>query len=93
MSSTRMSKDEKEAVARLLEKHQKKHPGCKLSERRCRVNMADDCIGKGPVSEFHKTAAKCKRCIVLVNREYYDRVTSRRSKKKKVTFKKGTKKD
>lgn len=93
---TRISKIEKEALAHLLAKHQKKHPGCKLGERRCKAELAEDCIGKGAISEFHKTASKCKRCLVIVNQEYYakmhPKVDSKKKKKRSVTFKKGTKK-
>jgi hypothetical protein len=89
---TRMSKVEKEALAHLLAKHQKKHPSCKLGERKCKAKLAEDCIGKGDVSEFHKTAAKCKRCLVIVNRLYYAKMHPKvpsKKKKRKVTFKKG----
>ncbi len=59
--TTRMSKADTEMVATLLAKHQKKHPGCRLSERKCKSELADDCIGKGDKSEFHKTALKRKK--------------------------------
>lgn len=93
--STRISKADKEVLKALLEKHQKKHAGCKLNERRCRAKLSDDCIVKGDKSRFHATAYTCKECLVIVNRKYYEKVTALKRKKAKrsVTFKKGTKKE
>ncbi len=93
--TSRMSKADKEELKALLNKHQKKHPGCRLSERKCKSELADDCIGKGDKSEFHKTAATCKRCLCIVNHQYYEKVTALKRKKAKrsVSFKKGTKKE
>lgn len=85
--TTKLSKAEKEAYLVILKKHQKKHPGCGLNERVCKAKLAKDCIGKGAISEFHATASKCKRCLVIVNSNYYKAHVDI----KKVKFKKGTK--
>jgi hypothetical protein len=78
---TRISKAEKEEYRMVLEKHQKKHPGCKLNERRCKPQLSDECIVKGDKSEFHKTAATCKHCISVINHQYYEKVTAVNRKK------------
>ncbi len=89
--STRMTKAEKEAIQLLLAKHQKRHPGCKLSEKRCKSKLSDECIGRGDKSEFHKTAATCKRCMSVINHQQW--LVRRLKKNKSVSFKKGTKKE
>jgi len=90
--TTKKSAVEKEMIKELLRKHQRKHPGCKLHEKRCRSEVAENCIGKGDMSKFHKTGAVCKKCLVQINHDYYEKVTKDRRRKKSVRFKKGTKK-
>ena len=81
MTTTRMTKADKLAMQVILEKHQKKHPGCKISERRCKSKLSEECIVKGDSSLFHPTAATCKKCISVVNRNFYQNVTSQKEKK------------
>ena len=81
--STRMSKAEKEEMKALLEKHQQRHPGCKLNEKRCKSQLSDECIVRGDKSEFHKTAATCKRCISMLNHQHYLKVTVVKRRKQK----------
>jgi hypothetical protein len=99
--TSRLTKSDREAMQVLLEKHQKKHPGCSLGERRCSKELADDCVGKGDKSLFVNGGSRCNKCIVIIQREYYDKVTiakraaARLKKKatKSVKFEKGTKKE
>lgn len=92
---SKLGKVEKEALKALLTKHQKKHPGCKLNEKVCAYKESEDCIGKGDVSNFSK-GSRCDMCRIVANHEYYERVVAKKrkkSKKRKVSFKKGTKKE
>lgn len=98
----------KEVYKLALEKHQKKHPGCKLNEKVCKYRSTKDCIVKGDISNFLKTTQICKTCEAERQRKYYEEVTqakraaereaTRKLKKKasssrSVSFKKGTKRD
>jgi len=91
--TTRMTNAEREAINVLIAKHQRKHPGCKLNERRCKAELSEDCIGRGDISEFHKTSSTCNACLSEVNREFYQRVTAKKraaeKAKRKITWKKG----
>jgi hypothetical protein len=89
--SSKKNTVEKEAMRELLRKHRLKHPGCKLNEKRCRSGISEDCIVKGDKSKFQKTGGCCKKCIAVINHEYYERVTKEKRRKKSVRFKKGTK--
>lgn len=99
--TSRLTKSDREAMQMLIDKHHKKHPGCSLGERRCSKGIAEDCIEKGDKSEFVNGGSRCNRCIVIIQREYYDKVTiakraaARLKKKatKSVKFVKGTKKE
>ena len=98
-----MNKSDREAMQVLKEKHQKKHPGCSLSERRCRKELSDDCVGMGDKSEFLNGGARCIPCVAVQQKEYYNAVTLekrraaseilRRKKNRKVVYRKGTKKE
>jgi hypothetical protein len=85
--TTRLSKAEKEAFQVLLAKHQKKHPGCKLNERKCNSELSENCIGKGNKELFHKTAATCLECLKVVNHNYYERTKETQKQNKKKTTK------
>ena len=72
---TRLSSIEKELLKHALIMHQRKNPGCKLTEKRCIVKLSEDCIGKGKAAEFH--GRMCKACRSVYNRErYLSRVAS-----------------
>lgn len=77
------SKAEKEIIKVLLKKHQRKHPGCKLNEKRCKVGLSDKCLVKADKSKFHVTSSTCKPCLIIVNRNYYERVTIKKREKTK----------
>ena len=79
--SSRMNKADKEALKVLLEKHQRKHPGCKLSEKKCNSKLSGDCIVKGDMSLFQKTGAICKECVSAINQQYYETVTVKKRAK------------
>jgi hypothetical protein len=95
--TSRLTKSDKEAMQALLEKHQKKHPGCSLGQRRCSKKLSDDCIRKGDKSEFLNGGSRCKNCVAIMQKEYYEKVTiAKRAAarlKKSVRFKRGTKKE
>jgi hypothetical protein len=92
----------KELHRLVLEKHQKKHPGCALNEKRCKYSLTKDCIDKGVISEFMKNRSMCKPCETERQKKYYEEVAAEKRaairalrKKKKarsVSFKKGTRK-
>lgn len=79
---SKLAKVEKDELREIIEKHQKKHPGCKLNERRCRYEIADDCIGKADKSHFKKSVWMCKRCTSMYNRNYYEQNIQGQKKKK-----------
>ena len=98
------SKAEQEVYKTLLEKHNRKHPGCKLNQKVCRMKTSDECIGKGDLSSFMKGKSTCKMCYAHWQKEYYETVTVpkreqekklklKTKKKRSVSFKKGTKRD
>lgn len=82
---SKLSKADKEAFQAILEKHQKKHPGCKLSERRCRYELSEECIGKADQSEFKGTAFMCKNCTSAYNHAYYEKKKSKKKSKKRTS--------
>ncbi len=102
---TNMSKQMKEVFRLALEKHQKKHPGCKLNEKVCKYRLTKECIVKGDISNFLKTSHICKSCEAERQRMYYEKVSrakraaqreaNKQLKKarssRSVSFKKGTK--
>jgi hypothetical protein len=95
--TSRLTKSDKEAMQVLLDKHQKKYPGCSLGQRRCSKKLADDCVRKGDKSEFLNGGSRCKKCVAIIQKEYYEKVTvnkraaARAKRKRSVSFKKGTK--
>ena len=74
---TKISKVDKAIYQALLLKHQKKHAGCDLSERRCKYSDAEDCIVQGSIDQFHAHTSRCNRCKVVANKEYYELVTTK----------------
>ena len=87
--TTKLSKSDHEEFQALLKKHQKKHPGCKITERRCRYENSSECIGKGTDDQFHKTSHRCLKCKGASDKVYYDTVV----KKAKAEARKQAKKD
>ena len=75
---SKQRKAEKEAYRLLLEKHQQKHPGCKLNERKCRVGIAEDCSDIADDSEFLRGSHRCKRCAAVISNQYYYDVVAKR---------------
>lgn len=61
-----MTSIEKQLLKQMLTKHQQKNPGCKLSEKRCTFETSKNCIGKGPITQFH--GRMCQECRTLYNR-------------------------
>ena len=79
--TTKLSKADHEEFQALLKKHQIKHPGCKLSERRCRFAITSECIGKGTDDQFHKTSHRCLKCKGASDKVYYDTIVKKAREK------------
>lgn len=66
----RLSKYEKDLLAKKLIKHQIKNPGCKLSEKLCNAKLSKDCIVRTDRSEFSH-GSMCAACRKAYNKNYY----------------------
>jgi hypothetical protein len=97
---TRMTRAEKEVYAAMLAKHQRKHPGCKLNEKRCRFEYSNKCVGKADLSYFKGASHMCQPCRSWYNHQYYAKsvaeegrvATQKRGRPKGSTNKSQTKK-